>query len=141
MSYASCAHYLYVLGRFPPFLALSMPATETFNIYVLYVKSVHCFVSHITYSIARFIIMPRKPTRPRQLLRSQPITFSRFARSVALASVYKVKRQIRNSKTSRKVSPISSGNYNAINYSTSDLPSCCLPKVFFVTFFDMNILT
>ncbi|XP_074372621.1 protein BCCIP homolog isoform X1 [Apium graveolens] len=49
--------------------------------------------------------MPRKLTRR---LRSHPVTFSRFSRTLALASLYKVNRNIRNSKNSRHAPPVSS---------------------------------
>lgn len=64
--------------------------------------------------------MPRKPIKRRQLLKRQPFTFSRFARSMAVvASAYKVKRQINNSKFHRKSSMSSSGN-GFVNHAMED---------------------
>lgn len=50
--------------------------------------------------------MPRKPARR---LKSRPVTFSRFARFVALASVCKVKHNPRNSKCGKSIPPIFHG--------------------------------
>lgn len=73
--------------------------------------------------------MPRKLTRR---LRSHPVTFSRFARTLALASLHKVNRNIRNSKNSRHAPPMSSGNYSAVVHSLSVL-LCDIRLLFFLS--------